>query len=272
MKKLAKTLTLVAMLSLLLGSNALAITEDVNGDVSPDEAPVEIPADASKRDKEIRDYHTAEEAYKTQKYLGAEEEVNGDVSPDEGPVEIPDSAYKQDKMIYEPSGYVGYNVQLDVPIYLQKNGDFGGPATVEMIIDYLMDPRYNQETYAKEMYTDANGTNIEDLVDSLNFHQDVYGYDKVSIDSEYHLVDCLMKALDKGMPVVADISTSNAYLKGLYPYSMPGHYLVVSGLEVNEDEETILTLIDPYKIGKTKISLDVFYDMVTDHWDRAIIY
>lgn len=261
MKKLV-SLGLVLTLALGVISQG-ARAEEVNGDISPEEGFKGNGEDFYDTDKEINYWH---------EYPPAEEKINGDISPEEGFKGNGEDFYKQDKMLYVPEGYVGYNKQVQVPVYLQKTIDFGGPACVEMVIDYILGPTANQESYAQQMGTNSNGTYIEEMVKALNSSQNSYTYDKVSLDSEYHFVKCLMETLDKGYPVIADISTTNQHLLGRWDYSMPGHYVLVAGLEVDENENTYLTVLDPYKLGTVKVKLETFYSMITDHWDRAIIY
>lgn len=109
------------------------------------------------------------------------------------------------------------------------------------------------------MGTDENGTNIEDLIRVLNEFQGLYQYGKTSIDPEYHLVESIISALNKGVPTVADISTLNQYARGQWTYSMAGHYILISGMEVTEEKETPVPILDPYRVGKTRISIHLLY-------------
>lgn len=81
-----------------------------------------------------------------------------------------------------------------------------------------------------------------------------------------------MYSLDNNVPAIVDISTQGQYLGGNWLYSMPGHYVVVSGLRVDDLGRTYVSVQDPYLIGPISVDLSTFYQMLTEHWDRAIIY
>lgn len=52
---------------------------------------------------------------------------------------------------------------------------------------------------------------------------------------------------------------------------MKGHYLVISGCRVDEDENTYLTILDPYVIGKKEVRAESFYSMIENHHARSIL-
>ena len=278
-----KILSLLVAILLILNVTNSKATEEVNGDISPDEGFSGNPSDFYSRDKEYDFWHEYDEYGNMVDKDGnildekgniiqrADEEVNGDISPDEGFSGNGPDFYKHDKMIYVAEGYVGYNKQLDLPVYMQKTIDFGGPASIEMVIDYFLGPVNNQETYAKFMKTDSNGTNLEEMEKAINHYQNKAKYELVSLDSLYHFMENVMGALDEKKPIIADISTSESFLKGNWAYSMKGHYLVISGCRVDEDENTYLTILDPYVIGKKEVRAESFYSMIENHHARSIL-
>lgn len=70
--------------------------------------------------EEVKDSLTSEEQEEFYRnWQDPDQEVKDSLIPEEGSV-LEEDAYRQDKMIYVPEGYVGYDVQLDVPVYFQK--------------------------------------------------------------------------------------------------------------------------------------------------------
>lgn len=261
--------SLLIMIILLTNYSYATQYEEMNGDISPEEGFKGNPEDFYSKDKEIDFYHEVDEDGNI--ILPQGEEVKGSPLPEDGGKAVGPEAYKQDKMYYVPEGYIGYNNQLDFPIYMQKNSDFGGPASIEMVIDYIIGPSNTQEHYAEYMGTDRNGTDLEKMVEALNSFQNEKIYKIVQIDSKYHFVNCLIEALTENKPIIADISTTGEYRKGLWPYSMPGHYVVLGGMRVTDDAKTFVTMIDPYVIGKKEVELDQLYRMLEEHFARAVI-
>lgn len=201
------------------------------------------------------------------------EDMNGDLSPEEGYVSpYGNEQYKRDKLKYDPYTYIGYYIDLEVPMYMQKTDYFGGPACVEMIIDYLMGPSHNQEYYANYMKTDSNGTNIESIEKALNNHQDRYHYDKRSLDGYGDFMWRTVYSLNNGVPYIADINSNAAFDQGEWQYPTNGHYIVISGMKVDNEGKTTLSIRDPWKIGSTTAYSNTIYNMVNNHWDKALVH
>lgn len=241
MKNLIKRIFILSTIILSLSMTAFAY-EDVNGDVSPDEAHIEIPETANLRDKELD--------------VKKEDFIN--------------PQYNDISLFYVPETYERY---LNVPMYMQKNGDYCGPACVEMVIDFYRGSVYNQETYASYMGTDHTGTNFNQIARALNNYQNKYHYDVREVPNFQAMLDKCYYSMKNSAPVIADINTQSLYNRGEWAYPTSGHYIVIRSIYYDRNTEMFTGHVnDPWKVGKTKKTYRTLYNGVNDHWASVIIH
>lgn len=235
------------LLIIVLLTNMVAFADDniyseVKGDKTPEEGCMDNPSDFYRNDKELNPFHDI-----------LNQEQNNSVIP-----------------LYVPPEFERY---LDVPMYLQKNNDYCGPACVEMIIDFYRGSVNSQEIYAEFMGTGSEGTDHNMVCKALNHYQDNYHYDIRYVGNFQAMIDKAYYSLRHGAPFVANINTTALYNNNDWAYSTTGHYIVIRSIYYDKNTERFTGHVnDSWRVGKCKKTYQVLYKAVADHWNSSIIH
>ena len=144
------------------------------------------------------------------------------------------------------------NIKLDVELHIQETNKTCGVACVKMILDFLNVKSSSGKSIPEStLWSWANSYGEGDFVYRVSQTLTYYGvpYRYVSMenadDKEYW--DVLQKSLLKNRPVIALINTTkNSYWK----YSS-GHYIVITGVDINDKGEKQVIINDcHYQYGE----------------------
>lgn len=139
-----------------------------------------------------------------------------------------------------------YRSKVDVPLYGQKTGYTCGSASGSMILNSL-----GVETSESEFWnyadnnTDNLGTYVYRIKDTLNHYygDNVYSYRTTANLSTEEYYSVISKSLDAGYPVEAVLKINE---KDYFGYKTNGHYVVITEVYMNENNELMARINDPY--------------------------
>lgn len=116
---------------------------------------------------------------------------------------------------------------LSVPLYLQEQYYYCGPASTQMVLKYVTGVKYSQSTLASSnnLNTTTNGTYVYKVTEVLNKYITTGQYQHV-LTSRYAFGNSLIYSIDGNRPVICHVNPQ--YLPN-YTGTATGHYLVSKG-------------------------------------------
>lgn len=216
-------------------------------------------------------------------FAHAAEEVNGDLSLEEGAQVYVESA--EDRMLrerkeaelndeYGISMAASSYTKLNVPVFMQSEDWYCGPATVKQVVHYIKGSSLTQGQYADKLGTTKKGTDMEKIPDVVNaaIGEKYYVYDEIASRAEWDKE--LPQSLVKRRPAILDINTMNV---PAFPYHTEGHFVCLSGEDAitSDGDGYFFQIADP--INKTGgghkwYSKDDLYKANVNHFRAAYIW
>ena len=159
---------------------------------------------------------------------------------------------------------------MDVPVYTQINGYYCGPATVKEVLQYYNGTSSSQKTYAKELGTTKDGTDMTKIPDVLNNHENKNNYLYNQFDSWSDWDRYVKFDMENNYPTVIDINSSKCKF---WRYKTTGHYMCISGYD-DSGSTTYAYVADPHNrySGTYEYNADYVYEVNNDHWRHAVIW
>lgn len=159
---------------------------------------------------------------------------------------------------------------LEIDYQAQQTGYWCGPAASRMALSALMKSPPSQADLAKPLNTDEDGTDaVTDVVRGLNQYLDgeeykarVLGVGAISDEQKDQLWGDLVKSIDKGHPMVANIvATAKNHPKG-YPDRDVYHYIAAIGYDGRDKTVYIADSARFQGIERYELPLDQFASLV----------
>nr|WP_304711301.1 C39 family peptidase [uncultured Acetatifactor sp.] len=218
-------------------------------------------------------------------FAHAAEEVNGDLSLEEGAQVYVESA--EDRMLrerkeaelndeYGISMAAASYTKLNVPVFVQSEDWYCGPATVKQVVHYIKGSSQSQAYYAHKdrLNTTENGTDMTKIPGVVNaaIGEKYYVYDEIASRAEWDKE--LPQSLVKRRPAILDINTMNV---PAFPYRTKGHFVCLSGEDAitSDGDGYFFQIADP--INKSGGGLqwylkDDLYKANVNHFRAAYIW
>ena len=139
-----------------------------------------------------------------------------------------------------------YRSKVDVPLYGQKTGYTCGSASGSMILNSLgVETSESQFWNYADQNTDNLGTYVYRIKDTLNHYygENVYSYRTTAKLSTEEYYSVISKSLDAGYPVEVVLKINE---KDYFGYKTNGHYVVITEVYMNENDEYMARINDPY--------------------------
>ncbi|RKY76612.1 hypothetical protein DRQ07_10015, partial [candidate division KSB1 bacterium] len=114
------------------------------------------------------------------------------------------------------------------PQYFQKTTYYCGPASVQMLLDFLMNRKIEQDTLAKWMETKGPTAGTRPVL-IMKFLRKFTGEPFREVEAFSH--EIIEKNIEYGFPVIARVETS--YLRGWDDDSGGGHFILIKGFTKN---------------------------------------
>lgn len=167
--------------------------------------------------------------------------------------------------------------------YIQETDYYCGPAAVKSVLQNINGSSSSQSYYAGKLgTTSANGTYIGNIASVLNSHQSSYQYDYRQFWSQDEWLNRAQYTLSRNKPFIIDINSNS--VSG-WAYKTSGHYLVVSGLDMNNGgastnndfrkiEENLDSPVTPYRAINEKVEIvDPWWNGLSTRWyDFSLVY
>ena len=208
--------------------------------------------------------------------VAAKEDCNGDLDYSEGGepyIPLPD----QDSLENEKLGLSLYLVgnenfakTLNVPCYQQENGHYCAPATCQQVIKYVTGTSYTQTQLAEKLKTTLDGTDmtkVAPVMKSLTGKN----YIMSPIVSVYKWRERIKTGMNNNMPPILDINTQN--VSG-WPYATSGHFINISGINIQNGNPILVRITDPYVkgLGNKWYTEDQVYAANSAHFRQSMIW
>ena len=137
--------------------------------------------------------------------------------------------------------------KLNVPVYAQVTKTHCGPASMQMVLKFLTNTKFDQYTLGREMGMTSNGVTIDAMYRMINQHSDV-SYD-IGYASEGILDEDIIYNIDQGYPLTYDVNTT--LLDGWNNIDAK-HHIVGYGYETTSRGISNVWYIDPYNPDEFK--------------------
>lgn len=151
---------------------------------------------------------------------------------------------------YEVPTYV--TVTLNVPLEVQANDYYCGPACVKAVVQCLTNTSSGQSVYAGLLGTSINGTYIGNIPAVINnaIGSNHYAYCDISSASYSTWIGYIKSSIDSGYPVIMLIWPNSANTGGFSYTVKSGHFIVISGYEYYTPTGTVsgLRIMDPHPV------------------------
>ena len=112
---------------------------------------------------------------------------------------------------------------LSIPHYTQDNSTYCGPASAQVIIQYIAGQYIGQKTLADQMGTGVNGTNVDSYTPILAAYTGL-NYEFTN-NNQYYFYNNMVQDINGNCPITYDV---DPYYFDI-GYSHMGHYVVGNG-------------------------------------------
>lgn len=158
--------------------------------------------------------------------------------------------------------------KLNVPVYEQVDKLSSGPATMQMVLEFLTGSKFSQKSLGTDMGLTEKGTTMNAMYKKINeLSERSY---EIGFVSEGVLSNDIISSIDQGCPLTYEVNT-----KGLNGWNNVEavHHVVGFGYEVFDKKVSKVWYIDPYNYtdglvnntyGKQKMSFNEFLESMKE--------
>lgn len=163
-----------------------------------------------------------------------------------------------------PSLVSGSYKKLNVPDYFQETYYYCGPATAQILLEYVTNKKYSQNELANYMnVTESSGANISSLTRTINDYIGTNMYKTVH-KNDISFSYGLSYSIDKDYPVIIHVRPDGGRLPGWENFDFEvGHFIVGNGYSIGfsgSASSSDVYYFDPYDPQSIGQDLQFEYD------------